>query len=430
MANLTGVRVAADDLGESRQPAIRPISKKIQPLLVKPFATAMKKTTPQSRKKLVDTYFGKMQIKSQSAKVKKEMREILVAALKKDVGWLEFVANQLIDGCDKEITEILLNPKEARTAGRYDPYDEDILHDKALELAAKDGWQSDGMDTIAYSNPQTGETSTEAEVIYMYLKQVPGYKTKRTSMNKNASGEYKDMYDLSNVKYPLTLNVSGGQNDSLYRLHKVLRDNGWDEPKAVEIDEEQDLIDILVELEAEAEDWEAEQLDQLQSDSESEEDPEEWYDDNYADYTSDKDEPAEILMSAVNSVSRTAKTKSKHAAYNANSMYSGFYPEMSDIEALDLTYPYTLEVPYSGPGSASVRAEAKKLGIMSDDSVVFNSADDVYDLFSALDQKAYNTTKIWQSENDDQPDGDLHHDLDEAHIPGTFLAAELGFDVG
>lgn len=494
-------RTAAEDLGKSRQPAISPITKKVTPLLVKPFATAMKKTTPQSRKKLVDTYFGKMNIKSTSAKVKKEMREILVTALKKDVGWLEFVAGQLIEGCSKEISDLLANPKEARVAAiDIEKADrQDKLDDIAVDEAARDGWHSEGLDTIWYRNVNTGERLTEDEVIHMYLP-----KAKSASMKKFADtmdavyeGRYPDIRFFEDFTYPMTLDVSGGQNDSLYRLQAVLRELGYDDDKNVEIGGAEELEDIFNTLSDESDTW-AEESQESFSEY-ADEDSDEY---DSGDQLADQHEPAALFLQKVlNTKNRSASVKlaskttfrimptdlipgtktfqwiraydeysndyktleeadnmamayeaedefwdsveydpetntakkvlegplsasTKRTAYNIASLYEDRYPEMHDIEGLSLTYPYELEMPYSSGPSAAVRADADALGLMGDDTIVFESDDDVYDLFVKLEQRAANATEAWMADREDEDDME---GMSDAHEPGAFLAQELGF---
>lgn len=109
------VRTAADDLGESRQPALRPVFKKVAPLLVNQFQKGMRQLSPSARKKVITTYFGRVNPTGDptSKKNLKMMRDILVKALIQDRGWLEFVAEQILDGSTKELASVLDKSKTA-----------------------------------------------------------------------------------------------------------------------------------------------------------------------------------------------------------------------------------------------------------------------------------------------------------------------------
>jgi hypothetical protein len=100
---------AADDMGQSKHPAMRPVLKKIAPLLVNNFQKGMKQLSPSARKKVITTYFGRVDLNDQptSKKNMKMMRDILVKALIQDRGWLEFIAEQILDGSTKELAALL-----------------------------------------------------------------------------------------------------------------------------------------------------------------------------------------------------------------------------------------------------------------------------------------------------------------------------------
>ncbi len=103
------VHTAGDDFGKSKQPALSPIFKKVAPLLVVPFQKAMKTIGAPAKKKVFKTYFSKVNLgdKPMSPKNKKMLKDILVDALRQDRGWLEFVAEQILDGSGAELADIL-----------------------------------------------------------------------------------------------------------------------------------------------------------------------------------------------------------------------------------------------------------------------------------------------------------------------------------
>ncbi len=106
---VTTLHLAAEDIGKSKQPALSPVFKKVAPLLVAPFQKAMRGVGSPAKKKIFKTYFGKVNLgdKPMSPKNKKMLRDILTDALRQDRGWLEFVAEQILDGSAPELAAVL-----------------------------------------------------------------------------------------------------------------------------------------------------------------------------------------------------------------------------------------------------------------------------------------------------------------------------------
>lgn len=231
-------RFADDDLGQSKQAALTPIFKRIAPTLVRPFQKGMKSVPSATRKKALKTYFKDVKLQGDPASKKNTrlLRDILVKALIRDRGWLEFVAEQILDG-SPEIADILAPATTAsmRTAGSVDAIFE---------------------------------------------------------------GNYPTAADLHGVDFPVSFDLMG-QSDSWHRLAGVASAEGVVDGSTVTLNSEEEAADLFAALLDEARDNEAECERQLYEDYISEADEgvseEEWLDENHSEYCSDVHDPAYIL---------------------------------------------------------------------------------------------------------------------------------------
>lgn len=240
------LRVAADDLGDSKQPAMRPIFRKVAPQLVKPFQKAMRTVPSTTKKKLIQTYFGKVKLQGDvtSKKNQKLLRDTLVAAVKRDLGWMEFVAEQILDASTAELAAVLGGTERAAST------------------------KTAGIDSIYEGNYPSSES------------------------------------DFDGIEFPVTFKTMG-QSDSWYRLDAVAREAGFSDGTTITLDSAEEAIQLFSDLDAEADEYENQQQTEMfegfeydPEDSEYEDEDEArqaYYDEVYGDYMGDVHEPAAIL---------------------------------------------------------------------------------------------------------------------------------------
>lgn len=342
-------RVAADDLGDSKQPAMRPIFKKVAPQLVKPFQRALKSVPSNTKKKLLQTYFGKVKLTGDvtSKKNMKLLRDTLVAAVKKDLGWLEFVAEQILDGSVAELGQVLGGGERAasvKTAAFMKPqywkttmytvdtnegtqvYPKDDFTPEQIakqegvsveDIEESSGWfcrlSAPGyMDATDWGGPFANKQLAMQHIENMYdvdpetgddLDDATEASVKTADViGRIYEGHYPtDEGDFDHVTFPVEIKTMG-QNDSWYRLDTVARAAGFSDGTTITLDDAADVVSLFEDLYSEADKHSDEMDDDLreayeneQSGSDEEVDETEFHDENYNEYHADDHEPAAIL---------------------------------------------------------------------------------------------------------------------------------------
>lgn len=344
------LRVAADDLGDSKQPAMRPIFRKVAPQLVKPFQKAMRTVPSTTKKKLIQTYFGKVKLQGDvtSKKNQKLLRDTLVQAVKRDLGWMEFVAEQILDASATELAAVLGGTERAastkRTAAHMVPeYYNGVMYyipdlDAAMDyypanefsraevakLAEDHGLANDPkvdtakgwfvrlsapgyLDTTDWEGPFGSENEAKAHAKKSFgVDPETGMEVDAATKTAGIDSIYEGGYpssesDFDGIEFPVTFKTMG-QSDSWYRLEAVAREAGFSDGSTITLDSAEDAIQLFSDLSAEADEYEAQMDSQMHEDfeeasaeDEDVEDDGSWYDTNYSEYHSDDHEPAAIL---------------------------------------------------------------------------------------------------------------------------------------
>ncbi len=323
-------KTANDDIGTSKQPALRPVFQRVAPKLVKPFQAAFRGVNASARRKIMQTYYKSVKLNGDpgTPKNKKLIRDILVLALRKDLGWLEFVAEQILDGSEKELLDVLAPATTASMKtgsaepeyytgnmftvdeGTYYPED-DYDTDRVCELEnciQDDIEVQSGIwaryDGSAWVGPfgNVGEAKSYIADTYN-VDPESGEEKPMTATMKIADvidSIYEGRYptDFSNVQFPVAFKIMG-QSDEWSRLCAVARDLNLCAGRSITVSDAAEATELFDALMIESASAESKANDALMEGYEGSQKDDAAIDayvsENYNEYMSDVHEPAIIL---------------------------------------------------------------------------------------------------------------------------------------
>lgn len=323
-------KTANDDIGTSKQPALRPVFQRVAPKLVKPFQAAFRGVNASARRKIMQTYYKSVKLNGDpgTPKNKKLIRDILVLALRKDLGWLEFVAEQILDGSEKELLDVLA-PAVTASVKRGSPepeyYTGDMLTVGEDTYYPKNKYSTARVCEIELCNPD--EVAVQSGVWASYndsdwvgpfgnVGEAKSYIADTYNVDPE-SGEEKPMTatmkiadvidsiyegryptDFSSVQFPVTFKIMG-QSDEWSRLCAVASDLNLCAGRSITISDADEATELFDALMTESASAESKANDALMEGYEGSQDDDAAIDayvsENYNEYMSDVHEPTIIL---------------------------------------------------------------------------------------------------------------------------------------